>query len=51
MQHLVKAAFAAFDLRSAGAGIAWGDLGLVAIWGMIGGAVALRRFRWEPARN
>jgi ABC-2 type transport system permease protein len=51
MQHLVKAAFAAFDLRRSGAGIAWADLGVVATWGVIGCVVALRRFRWEPARS
>jgi len=52
MQHLVKAAFAAFDLRGGGgAGVAWSDLGVVALWGAVGVAVALRRFRWEPART
>ncbi len=29
--------------------IAWGDLAILAVWGLAGLAVALRRFRWMPA--
>ncbi len=32
-------------------GIAWGDLAIVALWGVVGLAVALRRFRWSPAQG
>lgn len=51
VQHLVKASFAAFDVRTAGAGIAWTHLGVLALWGAGGAGFALRRFRWEPART
>ncbi len=27
----------------------WGRLGYVALWGLVGAAVALRKFTWEPA--
>ena len=33
-----------------GAGIEWGDLAIVAAWGLGGLVVALRWFRWEPRR-
>jgi ABC-2 type transport system permease protein len=31
----------------AGAGMPWGDLGLLAIWAVVAGALAARTFRWE----
>jgi ABC-2 type transport system permease protein len=31
----------------AGAGIPWGDLGLLALWALVAGALAARTFRWE----
>lgn len=46
VRHLNSAAFAAFssdDLH-----IAWSSLGVVLLWGVIGGAVAAAKFRWEP---
>jgi hypothetical protein len=36
-----------FDLGSTG--VAWGDLAILAAWGLGGLAVALTRFRWTPA--
>ena len=30
---------------------AWGDLALVAAWGVVGAVVALRSFKWEPSRG
>lgn len=30
-------------------GFAWGSLGWIALWGLVGAVVAARRFRWEPA--
>jgi ABC-2 type transport system permease protein len=50
MQHLVQASFAAFDTRQHGSGIAWGHLGVLAAWAMVGLLLALLRFRWEPHR-
>jgi hypothetical protein len=32
-----------------GTGVAWGDLAILAAWGLGGLAIALTRFRWSPA--
>jgi ABC-2 type transport system permease protein len=29
----------------------WGDLAVVAAWGVVGAVVAVRRFRWDPRRS
>lgn len=47
LEHLVAALSRGF-LPGTHA-IAWGDLGLVAAWGVAGLLIALRRFRWDPA--
>jgi ABC-2 type transport system permease protein len=31
----------------AGAGVPWGDVGLLALWAVVAGALAARTFRWE----
>jgi len=40
----------AFDPVATGIGVAWGDLAVVAAWGVAGGILALRLFRWSPRR-
>jgi ABC-2 type transport system permease protein len=47
LQHLVAALDRGFLPGSTG--VAWGDLAIVAGWGLAGVALALRRFRWTPA--
>jgi ABC-2 type transport system permease protein len=47
LQHLVAAMGHGF-LPGAGGGVAWGDLAIVAAWGVAGLVFALRRFRWTP---
>lgn len=47
LQHLVAALSRGFLPGSAG--VAWGDLAILAAWGLAGLVVALRRFRWSPA--
>jgi len=32
-------------------GFAWSDVGVLAIWGAVGVAIAVRRWRWEPRRS
>jgi ABC-2 type transport system permease protein len=34
----------------AAAGVPWAEIGVIALWGMIGVAAALRFFSWEPRR-
>jgi len=54
VRHLIAAAFASFDPRAGaggGGGVAWGDLAVVAAWGLAAALVAVRGFRWEPGRH
>jgi ABC-2 type transport system permease protein len=47
VQHLVAALSHGFLPGSTG--VAWGDLAILAAWGLGGLAIALARFRWTPA--
>jgi ABC-2 type transport system permease protein len=47
LQHLVAALDRGFLPGSRG--VAWGDLAIVAAWGLAGFLLALNRFRWTPA--
>jgi ABC-2 type transport system permease protein len=49
LQHLVAVLGHGF-LPGTG-GVAWGDLAILAAWGLAGLAVALTRFRWVPAAS
>jgi len=49
VSHLLQALLRAFGLPGA-TGPLWEHLGVVALWGVVGGAVAVRRFRWAPHR-
>jgi ABC-2 type transport system permease protein len=48
LQHIVAALGRGFLPGTHG--IAWGDLAIVAAWGVAGLVIALRRFRWSPAQ-
>jgi len=48
VRHLAQALLAAYNPHTSGAGFAWRDLGVVALWGASGLVVALRRFSWLP---
>jgi ABC-2 type transport system permease protein len=48
VRHLNEALFRAFNPATKGSGFAGHDLLIVAIWGVAGLAVALRRFSWSP---
>jgi ABC-2 type transport system permease protein len=50
IRHFFEAFFAAWDPNTVGAGFEWGDLAVVAAWGVAGLVIALRFFRWEPRR-
>jgi ABC-2 type transport system permease protein len=49
VQHLADGLHNAYDPAVHGAGIVWSDVGVLALWGVIGLVVALRRFSWLPA--
>lgn len=48
IRHLAQALLEAFKPGTAAPGIAWGHLGIVALWGVVGLVVAARTFRWTP---
>lgn len=48
VRHLAQALLTAYNPHTSGAGFAWHDLAVVALWGLAGLVVALRRFSWLP---
>jgi ABC-2 type transport system permease protein len=48
IRHFFEAFFTAFDPHTQGAGFEWGNLAVVAAWGALGLALAVRYFRWAP---
>jgi ABC-2 type transport system permease protein len=48
VEHLAHGLQHAYDPATTGNGIVWSDIGVLALWGVIGLAVALRRFSWLP---
>jgi ABC-2 type transport system permease protein len=48
VKHLAEACLTAFNPYETGWGFEWWDLAIIAIWGVIGAAVAVRWFTWEP---
>jgi ABC-2 type transport system permease protein len=49
VQHLANGLHHAYDPATHGTGFVWSDIGVLALWGLVGIAVALRRFSWVPA--
>jgi ABC-2 type transport system permease protein len=48
VRHFADAMLRIYDVNTVGAGFSVGDLGAMAIWGVIGLFVAVRFFSWEP---
>jgi ABC-2 type transport system permease protein len=48
VQHLADGLHHAYDPAVHGTGIVWSDIGVLALWAVIGLAIALRRFQWMP---
>jgi len=48
IKHIFEALLRAFEPTTVGSGIAWGQLAVIAAWGIGGTLVALARFRWTP---
>ncbi len=48
VEHLAHGLQHAYDPATTGVGIVWADIGALALWGVIGLVVALRRFSWLP---
>jgi ABC-2 type transport system permease protein len=51
VHHFLAAVFAPFDLQPNASPWAWHDLLVVALWGVAGAVVAVRRWKWSPRRN
>ena len=50
-RHFADAMLGFYGLGdTAGGGMPWMQIGLIAAWGVIGAAAAMRFFRWEPSR-
>ena len=47
IRHFFEAFFTAFTTQG-GSGFEWGNLGIVAAWGVVGLVLAIRFFRWTP---
>ncbi len=48
IRHFFEAFFTAWSPTTTGAGFEWGELAIVAAWGVAGLLIALKTFRWEP---
>ena len=48
IRHFFEAFFAAWDPGTVGAGLEWGHLAVVGVWGLAGLGIAVRTFRWTP---
>ena len=48
IRHFFEAFFAAYVPGGGGSGVDWGNLAVVAIWGVAGLLLAIRFFRWTP---
>lgn len=51
LKPFADALFNAFDPATSGLGLAWGDLAVVAAWGLAAALLAARTFRWTPRRG
>ncbi len=50
VKHFSSALLTSFSPFESGAGFEFGDLAAMAAWGIVGLAVAVRYFSWEPRR-
>jgi ABC-2 type transport system permease protein len=51
VHHFISAVFAPFNTQRGASPWAWHDLLIVAIWGVVGAIVAVRRWKWSPRRG
>jgi len=48
IRHFADAMLGVYDPLTSGSGFAWGDLGVIALWGLAGVILTIRFFSWEP---
>ena len=51
VRHMITAVYAPFDPRAGQSAWSWHDLLVMAIWGVVGVLVAMRRWSWAPHRG
>ena len=51
IRHFYEAYYTAYDPTTTGAGFEWGDLAIVAAWGLAGLLLAVRFFSWSPREH
>jgi ABC-2 type transport system permease protein len=51
VSHFIKALFAPFNTVAGAQPWQWGDLLIVALWGLAGLLFTIRHFKWEPIRG
>ncbi len=51
VHHFIAAVFAPFHTAHGASPWAWNDLSVVAVWGVVGALVAVRRWQWSPRRG
>jgi ABC-2 type transport system permease protein len=51
LRRFIEAVFLSFNAQRGVSPWSWGDLLVVAVWGLAGVVVAARRFRWSPHRG
>jgi ABC-2 type transport system permease protein len=51
VRHFIVATFTSFTAQRGVSPWAWRDLLVMAVWGVAGSVIAVRRFRWEPRRS
>ena len=51
IRHFFEAFLTAFDPLTTGPGFEWGNLAIVALWGLAGIAITLRYFSWSPRQS
>jgi ABC-2 type transport system permease protein len=51
VRHLITAVLASFNLPAGTDPWAWGDLAVMAMWGVAGLVIAMRRWEWSPRRG
>ncbi len=51
VHHFITAVFAPFNTERGMSAWAWNDLLVVAVWGVAGAFVAVRRWQWSPRRG
>lgn len=50
VRHFADAMLGIYNPTTSGSGFSWGDLAVMAAWGVAGVLIALRFFTWEPRR-